>query len=74
MKGVNVVPTSTNGHFVKGATQVVDLDGTKGTFLVEGKSTLETANHTTLQMEESCLITCQHVYDPLAGKFVKAQD
>lgn len=71
---VNVSPSSTEGHFVKGATKVVNLDDVNETFLVEGKSELVTKNHTSLQMNETCLITCQTVYDPFAGAFVKSRD
>jgi len=45
---INVAPSSTEGHFVKGAKQVVALDTINETFLVKGESTLETKNHTTL--------------------------
>ena len=39
---VNVAPSSTEGHFIKGAKQVVNLDKVNETFLVEGPSVLET--------------------------------
>jgi hypothetical protein len=71
---INVSPSSTEGHFVKGAKQVINLDKVNETFLVEGRSTLETKNHTTLEMEEDCLITCQVVYNPFAKMYTKSQD
>lgn len=71
---VNVAPSSTEGHFVKDARKVVALDKINETFKVEGKSELVTKNHTTLQMEEDCLITCQTVYDPFTGVFNKSKD
>jgi len=71
---VNVSPSSDNGHFVKGAKQVINLDKVNETFLVEGKSTLETKNHTTLEMEEDCLITCQVVYNPFSKMYSKSKD
>lgn len=73
-KGVNVAPSSTEGHFVKDAKKVVNLDAINETFLVEGKSKLVTKNHTTLDMKEDCLITCQTVYDPFKGLFIKSKD
>jgi len=71
---VNVAPSSTEGHFVKGAEQVINLDNVNETFLVKGKATLETKNHTSLQIEEDCLITCQVVYNPFAKMYSKSQD
>jgi len=71
---INVSPSSTEGHFVRGAKKVVNLDKVNETFLVEGKSVLETKNHTTLEMNEDCLITCQVVYNPFARMFEKSRD
>lgn len=71
---VNVAPSSTKGHFVKGAKNVVNLDNVNETFLVEGKSILETENHTVLEIEEDCLITCQVVYNPFSKMFTKSID
>lgn len=71
---VNVAPSSTEGHFVKGAKQVINLDKVNETFLVEGESVLETKNHTTLEMKETCLITCQVVYNPFAKMYTKSKD
>lgn len=71
---VNVAPSSTEGHFVKKAKKVVNLDNINETFLVEGESELVTKNHTTLKMDDSCLITCQTVYDPFKGVFNKSRD
>ena len=71
---VNVAPTSENRHYVKNAKQVIVLDAINETFLVEGESELVTNNHTTLNMKEDCLITCQNVYDPFAKAFVKSKD
>jgi len=71
---VNVAPSSTEGHFIKGAKQVINLDNVNETFMVKGSATLETKNHTTLQIEEDCLITCQVVYNPFAKMYAKSRD
>lgn len=73
-KKVNVAPSSTHGHFIEGAKQVVNLDKVNETFHVKGKSELTTNNHTTLKLGEDCLITCQTVYDPFTGAFNKSRD
>lgn len=73
-KGINVAPSSQEGHFVQDAKTVVNLDSVNETFLVEGKSKLVTKNHTTLEMEEDCLITCQNVYNPFKDEFTKSRD
>lgn len=71
---VNVAPSSTEGHFVKGAKNVVNLDEVNETFLVEGSAVLETKNHTSLEIEEDCIITCQVVYNPFSKMFTKSRD
>jgi pimeloyl-CoA synthetase len=71
---INVAPSSDEGHFIKGAEKVVNLDEINETFFVEGKSKLETKNHTTLEIEDSCLITCQQVVNPFTGLFEKVRD
>ena len=71
---VNVATSSTHGHWVEGAEQVVNLDNVNETFHVKGKSELTTNNHTTLKQEEDCLITCQTVYDPFTKVFNKSRD
>lgn len=71
---VNVAPSSTEGHFIKGAKKVVNLDTINETFLVEGPSVLETKNHTSLEIKEDCLITCQVVYNPFSKMFTKSKD
>lgn len=71
---VNVAPSSTEGHFIKGAKKVINLDNLNETFLVEGPSVLETKNHTTLEIEEDCLITCQVVFNPFAKMYTKSRD
>ena len=71
---INVAKSSTEGHFVKGANQVVNLDEVNETFLVKGKSVLETKNHTSLNMDEDCIITCQTVYDPFDKISIKSRD
>ena len=73
-KSVNVAPSSTHGHFVHDAKNVINLDLVNETFLVKGKSKLTSSNHTTLVNEEDCIITCQTVYDPFEGKFNKSKD
>lgn len=74
LKRINVAPSSTEGHFVEQSKKVVNLDKVNETFLVEGKSKLTTKNHTTLDMKEDCLITCQVVYDPFQKAFEKSKD
>lgn len=74
LKGINVAPSSTSGHYIQGAKKVVNLDNVKETFFVEGKSSLVTKNHTTLEQETSCLITTQVVYNPFAKMFEKSKD
>lgn len=71
---VNVAPSSTEGHFIKGAKKVVNLDKINETFHVKGASVLETKNHTSLEIEQDCLITCQVVYNPFSKMFTKSQD
>lgn len=71
---INVAPSSTEGHFVRGATQVVNIDEINETFHVRGSAVLETKNHTTLKMEEDCLVTCQTVYDPFEKISIKSRD
>lgn len=73
-KKVNVAPSSDNGHYVKNAKQIVNLDETNETFLVKGKAELVTKNHTTLNIKEDCLITCQQLYNPFAKAFEKSKD
>lgn len=71
---VNVSPSSVEGHFVEGAKNVIDLDAVNETFLVEGESNLVTKNHTTLEIKEDCVITCQRVYNPFAKMFERSRD
>lgn len=71
---VNVSPSSTEGHFVEGAKNVIALDQINETFFVEGESKLTTKNHTSLDQAESCLITCQTVYNPFSKMFEKSKD
>jgi hypothetical protein len=71
---VNVAPTSNEGHFVKGAKRVIDLDQVTEAFFIEGDSVLETANHTSLEMKEDCLVMCQVVYNPYSKMLEKSKD
>jgi hypothetical protein len=71
---INVAPSSTEGHFVKNAEQVVNLDDVNETFEIKGSATLTTKNHTELEMEEDCMITCQHVYDHASKMTFKSKD
>lgn len=73
-KGVNVAPSSTEGHFIHKAKKVVNLDLINETFQVEGDSIMKTKNHTDLHTSEDCLVTCQTVYNPFAGVFEKSRD
>ena len=74
IKKVNVAPSSDEGHFVKGATQVINLDDVTEAFFVEGESELVTKNHTSLQQKEDCLIQCQVVYNPFSKMYEKSKD
>lgn len=71
---VNVAPSSSHGHFIEDAVRVVNLDKVQETFYVEGKSKLTTNNHTTLEINSDCLITCQTVYNPFSKMFEKSKD
>lgn len=71
---VNVAPSSTHGHFLKGAKNVVELDKVTESFYVGEDAVLVSENHTTLEVKGGCLITCQVVYDPLKGVFEKSRD
>lgn len=73
-KKVNVAPSSTEGHFIEEAINVINLDESKEMFLVEGKSKLTTKNHTDLIIEEDCLISCQNVYNPFTAMFERSKD
>jgi hypothetical protein len=74
IKGVNVAPSSTSGHYIQRAKKVVNLDNVAETFLVVGESDLVTKNHTTLQQRKTCLITTQQVYNPFAQMFERSKD
>ena len=73
-KGVNIAPSSDSGHFIQDARKVVNLDEVNETFFVEGKSKMVTKNHTTLNINTDCLVTCQVVYDPFAKMYEKSKD
>lgn len=73
-KKVNVAPSSSHGHFIEDAEKVVNLDDVNETFHVKGKGKLTTNNHTTIDIEEDCLITCQTVYNPFTNAFTKSRD
>lgn len=72
--GVNVAPSSTSGHFVHGAKNVVNLDQVNEVFFVDGESELVTKNHTALSQPKSCLITTQVVYNPFSKLYEKSRD
>lgn len=74
LKKINVAPSSTEGHFVEKAKQVVELDKINETFMVKGEAILTTKNHTTLEIKEDSLITCQRVYNPFAKMFERSKD
>ena len=74
LSGVNVAPSSTSGHFIQEAENVVNLNVAKETFFVEGDSKLVTKNHTTLVQPKSCLITTQVVYNPFSKMFENSKD
>lgn len=78
--GVNVAPSSTNGHYIKNLTEgkpaprVIELSNETESFFVEGKSVLKTENHTTIKHSQSVLILTQSVYDPVSQLMRKAVD
>lgn len=74
LQGVNVAPSSTSGHYIQEAIKVVNLDEVKESFFIEGKSRLVTKNHTTLNIQDSCMITTQVVYNPFSQLFEKSKD
>jgi hypothetical protein len=74
VNSVNVAPSSTSGHFIEGAKQVINLDVSAETFFVKGESLLTTKNHTSLKQKDSSLITTQMVFNPFANVFEKAKD
>ena len=74
LKRINVAPSSDEGHFIEEAKQVIDLDVVNETFAVKGSAKLVTKNHTTLVIEEDCIITCQQVFDPFKNIRVKSKD
>lgn len=74
LKRINVSPSSEEGHFIEGAEQVIDLDVVNETFAVKGSAKLVTKNHTTLVIEDDCIITCQQVFDPFKNIRVKSKD
>jgi hypothetical protein len=73
-KKINVAPSSTEGHWVEKAKQVIELDKINETFMVKGQAIITTKNHTTLEIKEDSLITCQRVYNPFAQMFKKSKD
>jgi hypothetical protein len=74
VKKVNVSPSSSEGHFVENAKQVIELDKINEVFMVKGEAILTTKNHTTLKIKEDSLITCQNVYNPFSKMFEKSRD
>jgi len=75
MNQVNVASKqSENGHFVKNAKKVILVDEITETTKIEGAAVLETKNHTTLPMEEKCLITIQQVFNPFSKLYEKVKD
>ena len=74
MEKVNVAPSSDEGHYVENATNVINLDEVTESFKVSGKSILTTKRHTTLPIDEDCLIHCQLEYNPFKQMFEKSKD
>jgi len=71
---VNVAESSTEGHFIEKAKKIVNLDKVNETYYVKGGGIMTTKNHTTLEIGEDCLITCQNVYNPFSKSFEKSKD
>mgnify|MGYP006908226327 CR=1 FL=1 len=75
LKKVNIAPTSDEGHYVEGARNVIKLEEVvTESFIVEGKSKLVTKNHTTLNLDEDCLINTQVVFNPFTKMYEKVID
>lgn len=71
---VNIAPSSKSGHYVEKAKQVIDLDMINEIFMVKGGGIMTTKNHTTLNMESDCLVTCQQVYNPFTKMMERSRD
>lgn len=71
---INVAPSSIEGHFVQNAKQVINLDDVTETFRVKGDSELVTKNHTSLKLQDDCLISCQVEFNPFSKMFEKSKD
>ena len=71
---VNVAVSSTAGHYVEKAKQVICLDDVKEAFFVEGKAELTTKNHETLPLEKDCLVMPQQVYNPYSKSLERSKD
>ena len=71
---VNVAPSSDEGHFVEGKVKVVMMDEITEAFKVIGNSELVTKNHTTLQMKDDCVVSCQQVYNPFTQLMERSRD
>jgi len=71
---INVAVSSTAGHYVEKAKQVVCLDNVKEAFFVEGNAELTTKNHQTLPLEKDCLIMPQQVYNPYSKSLERSRD
>lgn len=75
VKKVNVAPSSDEGHYIQNAINVIDLEVAETeTFFVQGSSILTTKNHTDLKRDESCVVSCQRVYDPILEASRKSKD
>lgn len=71
---VNVAPSSTSGHYIENANNVVVLDNVREVFFVEGPSILTSQNHTTVKNETDCIITPQDVYNPFSKRWSMSKD
>ena len=71
---INVAKTSTAGHYVEKAKQVICLDENKEAYFVDGEAELTTKNHQTLPMEKNCLIMPQQVYNPYSKSLERSRD
>lgn len=77
-KLINVAPSSIEGHFLKDYENVINLEDSLESFVVKVKdgssAKLKTKNHTTLEIDRSCLINCQVVVNPFTGLYEKSKD
>ncbi len=76
MLKANIAPSSTHGHFLQNAKNVVNLDEINETFLVEveGETEMVSENHLDLPVNEDCLVICQKTFNGFSALYERSQD